>query len=95
MVTSWYFVAITCKLQVLVTMVTCELLAYVSDIDKFQANASWAICSTYHTVLKASPGAVIFWCNMLFNIPYIADWNKIGDRSICVSSSLKVEDTIN
>ena len=40
---------------------------------------SWAIRSTYHPVLKASPGAAIFGCNMLFDIPYIADWNKIGD----------------
>jgi hypothetical protein len=31
-----------------------------SDIDIFLADAAWAICSTHHTVLKASPGAVIF-----------------------------------
>jgi hypothetical protein len=30
------------------------------DIDTFIDNAAWAICSTYHTVLKASPGAAIF-----------------------------------
>jgi hypothetical protein len=30
-----------------------------NDIDVFLGNAAWAICSTYHTVLKASPGAVI------------------------------------
>jgi hypothetical protein len=34
----------------------------------FLDNAAWAICSTYYTVLKASPGAAIFGCNMLFNI---------------------------
>jgi len=50
-----------------------------SDIDTFLTNASWAIRSTYHTVLKASPGAAIFGRHMLFDIPYIADWNKIGD----------------
>ena len=50
-----------------------------SDIDTFLTNASWAIRSTYHTVLKASPGAAIFGRDMLFDIPYIADWNKIGD----------------
>ncbi len=49
------------------------------DINVFLDNAAWAICSTYHTVLKASPGAVIFGCDMLFDIPFIADWNKIGD----------------
>ena len=50
-----------------------------SDIDTFLTNASWAIHSTYHTVLKASPGAAIFGHDMLFDIPYIADWNRIGD----------------
>jgi hypothetical protein len=50
-----------------------------NDINIFLDNAAWAIHSTYHTVLKASPGAAIFGCNMLFDIPLIADWNKIGD----------------
>jgi hypothetical protein len=27
------------------------------DVDVFLDNAAWPICSTYHTVLKASPGA--------------------------------------
>ncbi len=31
-----------------------------SDIDIFLADAAWAICSTHHSVLKASPGAAIF-----------------------------------
>jgi hypothetical protein len=31
-----------------------------ADIDTFNDNAEWAICSTYHTVLKASSGAAIF-----------------------------------
>ncbi len=31
------------------------------DINVFLDNASWAICSTYNTVLKASPGAAISW----------------------------------
>jgi hypothetical protein len=30
------------------------------DVDVFLDNAVWAICSTHHTVLKASPGAAIF-----------------------------------
>jgi hypothetical protein len=53
------------------------------DFDVFLDNAAWAICSTYHTVLKASPGAAIFGCDMLFDIPFIADWNKIGDYRQC------------
>jgi hypothetical protein len=31
-----------------------------SDIEVFLSDAAWAVCSTYHTVLKASPGAAIF-----------------------------------
>jgi hypothetical protein len=49
------------------------------DADVFLDNAAWAICSTYHSVLKASPGAAIFGRNMLFDILFIANWNKIGD----------------
>jgi hypothetical protein len=48
-------------------------------VDVFLDNATWVIHSTYHTVLKASPGAAIFGCDMLFDIPFIDDWNKIGD----------------
>jgi hypothetical protein len=49
-----------------------------NDVNVFLDNWTWAICSTYHTVLKASPGAAIFGCNMLFDIPFVADWHKIG-----------------
>jgi hypothetical protein len=50
-----------------------------SDIDVFLSDAAWAVCSTYHTVLKVSPGAAIFGRDMLFDIPFIADWQKIGE----------------
>jgi hypothetical protein len=51
-----------------------------SDINVILSDAAWAICSTYHTVLKASPGAAIFGRDMLFDIPFIADWQKIGEH---------------
>jgi hypothetical protein len=51
-----------------------------SDIDVFLSDAAWVVCSTYHTVLKASPGAAIFGRDMLFNIPFIAEWQKIGEH---------------
>ena len=54
-----------------------------SDIDAFLTDAAWAIRSTYHTVLKASPGAAIFGCDMLFDIPFLADWNTIGEHRQC------------
>jgi hypothetical protein len=45
------------------------------DVDDFLDNTAWAICSTYHRVLKASPGAAIFGRDMLFDILFVADWN--------------------
>ncbi len=51
-----------------------------SEIDIFLSDTAWAICSTYHTVLKASPGAAIFGRDMLFDIPLITDWQKIGEH---------------
>ena len=54
-----------------------------SDIDILLTDVAWAIHSTYHTVLKASPGTAIFGRDMLFEIPFIADWNKIGDYRQC------------
>ncbi len=54
-----------------------------ADIDTFIDNAAWAICSTYHTVIQASPGAAIFGRDMLFDIPFIADWKQIGEHRQC------------
>jgi hypothetical protein len=51
-----------------------------NDVEVFLDNAAWAIRATYHRVLKASPGAAIFRQDMLFNIPFMADWRKIGER---------------
>jgi len=58
-------------------------LVAASDIDTFLTNVRWSICSTYHTVLKASPGGAIFGWDMLFGIPFLSDWNKIGDYRQC------------
>ncbi len=78
-----------------------------ADIDTFIDNAAWAIRSTYHTVLKASPGATIFGRYMLFDIPFVVDWKQIGEyrqhqtdrsnkreNSTCVDYDYKVGDKI-
>ncbi len=51
-----------------------------SDIEVFLSDAAWAVRSTYRTVLKASPGAAIFGQDILFDIPFIVDWQKIGEH---------------
>ena len=50
-----------------------------SDRADFLTNAAWAVRSTCHTVLKTSPGAAIFGRDILFDIPFLADWSKIGE----------------
>ncbi len=49
-----------------------------SDIADLLTNAAWAVCSTYHTVLKTSPGVAIFGRDMLFDVPFFADWKNSG-----------------
>jgi hypothetical protein len=54
-----------CIHQILAAMMhTVELDLAISvvpsNIDDFLNNAAWAVCSTYHTVLKATPGAAFF-----------------------------------
>jgi|EP00985_Skeletonema_marinoi_P035542 hypothetical protein len=49
-------------------------------IDDFVTDAAWAIRSSYHTVLKATPGQAIFGRDMLFDIPFITDWTEVGRR---------------
>jgi hypothetical protein len=58
-----------------------------NDIDVFLDNVAWAIHSTYHTVLKASPGAAIFGHDMIFGIPFVADWHKIGEQKQSLTDS--------
>ncbi len=73
-----------CAHQYLVQM-SCTAELYMAkavtpdDVDIFLNKAAWAICSTYHTVLIASPGMAIFGRDMLFDTPFVANWNKIGD----------------
>ncbi len=54
-----------------------------SNIVDVLTNAVRAIRSTYHMVLKVLPGAAVFGRDMLFDIPFIADWNKIGEYRQC------------
>ena len=54
------------------------------DVEDFLDNAAWALCSTHHTVLNLSPGSAIFGQDMMFNIPYIADWTQ--NRGILTST---------
>ena len=48
-----------------------------ADDDPFAGVVSaicWAVRSTYHTTLKATPGQLVFGRDMIFNIKHEADW---------------------
>ncbi len=44
------------------------------------ASMAWAICSTHHTTLKATPSQLVFGRDMLLNVKFIADWESIRLR---------------
>ena len=43
-------------------------------------NIAYAIRSTYHTTTEATPGQLVFGRDMLFDIPFTADWTKIEQK---------------
>ena len=44
------------------------------------AAVAWAIRSTYHTTLKATPGQLVFGRDMILNVTHEADWAAIKAR---------------
>lgn len=46
----------------------------------FLSAAAWAIRSTYHTTLQATPGQLVFQRDMLLPIKFKANWARINER---------------
>ena len=70
--------------NVIVTMLhTAEInkatLAATNDIDVFLTNTTWAIRSTYLTILKPLQAQQL-WKGHAVQHPLQADWNNIGDH---------------
>ena len=76
-------------------------------IKNIVSHVGWAMCSTYHTLIGSSPSSVFLRRDMLFDIPYIADWADMGkqrqqegDKSSAIenkhrlSYDYKVDDTV-
>ena len=40
---------------------------------------AWAIRSTVHTTTKATAGQLVYGRDMMYNIPYVADWHRIKE----------------
>ena len=53
------------------------------DMDPWSellGSVAWAICSTHHTTLQATPGQLVFGRDMLLNLKFVADWEAIKLR---------------
>ena len=48
--------------------------------DEFLAATAYAIRSTFHTTLGASPGQLVFGRDMVLPVEHIADWAVITNR---------------
>ena len=70
------------------------------DMDPWSellASVAWAIRSTHHTTLQATPGQLVFGRDMLLNVKFIADWEAIRlrkqrdiDRNNVQENSLRI-----
>ena len=56
-----------------------ELPKY-DPFGSFLSAAAWAIRSTYHTTLEATPGQLVFGRDMLLPIKFQADWARIRKK---------------
>ena len=57
-----------------------ENLEEDNPFDHFLQSTAWAIRSTYHTTLQATPCQLVFGRDMIHNIACKANWNRIQKR---------------
>ena len=71
-----------CIHQVVSNMLHSELM---DDKEQWDAHdpfreillgITWAICSSYYTMLGATPGQIIYGWDMVFNVPFIYDMEQ-------------------
>ena len=75
---------------------TFELTNYKFDPNDhwsdLLASVSWAMHSTYHTVLQATPGQLVFGCDMLLNLRCDAKWDALKKHcQTLINSRCKTE----
>jgi hypothetical protein len=69
----------------------------IGDIDAFLTDAAWTICLTYHTVLKASPGAAIIGWDILLTLPSLLTGTKFettGNAKLTSTQNVKIAHTM-
>eukprot|EP00957_Ditylum_brightwellii_P080919 6155499-Ditylum_brightwellii.AAC.1 len=53
----------------------------IDPLGKYLANTAWAIRCACHTTLEAMPGQLVYSRDMILEILYVADWNKITNKN--------------
>jgi transposase InsO family protein len=51
-----------------------QVLDYVDPFGEFLASIAWAIRSSYHRTLEATPAQLVFGRDMIFNIKTVVNW---------------------
>ena len=57
-----------------------EQLEEENPFEYFLQSTAWAIRSTYHTTLQATPCQLVFGRDMIHNIAFKANWDRIQKR---------------
>jgi EamA domain-containing membrane protein RarD len=57
-----------------------QVLDYINPFGEFLASIAWAIRSSYHRMLEATPAQLVFGRDMIFNIKTVVNWNLIQKR---------------
>jgi hypothetical protein len=52
-----------------------------NPFDYFLQSTAWDIRSTYHTTLQATPCQLVFGRDMIHNIAFRANWDRIQKRN--------------
>jgi hypothetical protein len=58
-----------------------ENLKENNPFDYFLQSTTWAIRSTYHTTLQATPCQIVFGRDMIHNIAFRVNWDQIQKRN--------------
>jgi hypothetical protein len=53
---------------------------YQDPWSQILANCAWAICSTVHSVLNATPAQIVFGRDMLFDLSFTTEYKEIKKR---------------
>ena len=56
---------------------------YLDEDDpqsRILSDTDFAVRSTYHTTLQATPGRMVFGRDMMINSPFIVEWGDIWPR---------------